>query len=220
MRTTIRLGTRPSLLALRQAEEMQALLPEFHFATVPIETRGDKDKTTPLSLREKSDFFTFEIEEALRRGEIDAAVHSAKDMEDEVPEDVPVVAVTYSISPFDSLVSRDGRRLEELAAGSRVGTSSRNRRDAIRRYRGDLVAKEIRGNVDQRLAQLDRGDFEAIIVAHAALLRLGLKERAAQIIPSSIIQPHPLQGRLAVQIHKERKELAAAFRRIDASESR
>jgi len=124
----IRIGTRPSRLAIKQAEEIKKHLPDVIFETIPIETRGDRDRVTPLSGFENSDFFTYEIEEALLEGSIDAAVHSAKDIEKNAPRKLVIAAVTRSISPFECLVSRKGLKLEELAPGSVVGTSSRKRR--------------------------------------------------------------------------------------------
>jgi len=198
-------------LALKQAEEIQQHVGGVTFDIVPIATRGDKDKKTPLDTQEGNDFFTDEIERALQTGAIDAAIHSAKDLEDEGPRDLVVAAVTATISPFDCLVSRQRETLDTLSAQSRVGTSSRRRRQALLSYRSDLLAKDIRGNIDERLAQLDQGDFEAVIIAHAALVRLGLSERSRQILPFEIIQPHPLQGRLAVQIRKDRDDLYRFF---------
>lgn len=210
----IRVGTRPSCLALRQVEEVQTQIPGINFKVIPILTEGDKDKTTPLILRENSDFFSYEIEQALLRGEIDAAVHSAKDLEENIPDELSIVAMTKSISRFDCFVSRFGYTLDTIPAGSIIGTSSRNRREGIKGYRKDLIIKDIRGNVDERLKQLNRGDFDAIVVAHAALIRLGLSGRITNIIPFNIINPHLLQGRLAVQILKKRQDLRRIFERL------
>lgn len=211
----VRVGTRPSLLAFKQVEEIHKLVPETIFDIVAIETEGDKDKATPLSQRENTNFFAGEIEKALLNGEIDIAIHSAKDLEPSVASDLFFVVMTKSISPFDCLVSRKDYTLVNLPPGSVIGTSSISRRDSIFRYRQDLIAKDIRGNVDERIAQLDRGDFDAIIVAHAALIRLNLENRISQIIPSHIIEPHLLQGRLAVQIHKDKNDLIEIFRSIN-----
>jgi hydroxymethylbilane synthase len=207
----IRIGTRPSLLAQKQVREITGLLPTWEFEIVPIATEGDRDKITPLTSREDSDFFTGTIERALLDGEIDIAVHSAKDLETHMPEGLEIIAMTRSISPDDALVSRNKATLDELPVGAIVGTSSKQRQAALKRARKDLVVKDMRGNVDDRLAQLDAGAFDAIIVAHAALLRLGYENRIAEIIPPSIIEPHPLQGRLAVQIRSDRDDLKELF---------
>ncbi len=214
MSAYIRVGVRPSQLSLKQVEEIHLLVPELKFKVAPIKTKGDKDKLTPLSLKENSDFFTFEIEQALLNKKIDIAIHSAKDLEENIPQDLIIACMTKSISKLDSLVSRENFTLETLPTGSIVGTSSRKRKLAIFNYRKDLSTLDIRGDINERLFQLDKGYFDAIIVAHAALLRLGYKNRVSQIISSDIIQPHPLQGRLAVQVRKDRKDLRKIFRRI------
>ncbi|MFA5146823.1 MAG: hydroxymethylbilane synthase [Candidatus Omnitrophota bacterium] len=214
---TLKIGTRPSPLAVKQVEEIKSLLPSVRFEVMRIKTRGDTDKTSSLAGREDSDFFTREIEEALLDGRIDAAVHSAKDLETVMPRKLCIAATTRSISHFECLVSREGLTLERLPAGAIVGTSSRKRKEAVIRFRPDLVVKDIRGNIDERLEQLDSGKFDAIIVAHAALIRLGLEHRITEIIPRQIIEPHPLQGSLAVQVRTDRKDLLRVFRGIDAN---
>lgn len=211
----LKIGTRPSLLALQQAKEIERYLPSIFFDIVAITTKGDKDKVTPLTEFQNTDFFTYEIEEALIKKKIDVAVHSAKDLEENPRKELRIVAILKSISRFDCLVSSQGHTLDTLTRGSRIGTSSRARREGILRYRSDLTVKDIRGNVEERIWQLDRGDFEAIIVAEAALIRLGLQNRVSQRIPFDIIKPHPLQGRLALQIRKDRNDLYEIFRRID-----
>ncbi|MCG2705223.1 MAG: hydroxymethylbilane synthase, partial [Candidatus Omnitrophica bacterium] len=116
-----------------------------------------------------------------------------------------------SISPLECLVSRGNLSLNELPPGARVGTSSLKRKESLLRFRNDLVVEGIRGNIDERLAQLDSARYDAIIIAHAALIRLGYEQRIAQIIPREIIEPHPLQGRLCVQIRRDRCDLSDIF---------
>jgi len=210
----IKAGIRPSLLAFKQAEEVQRSLPDIKLDIVIIETSGDKDKITPLAGLENSDLFTAEIEQALLQGRVDAGIHSAKDLEINILKELTIAALTASISPYESLVSRDNLALDKLPAGSRVATSSIARRNSLLRFRNDLVVVPVRGNIDERLSQLDQGKFDALIVAYAALLRLGIQKRAAQIIPKEIMPPHPLQGRLAVQIRKDRKELFDILRSL------
>ncbi len=213
----LKVGARPSRLAIKQVEEVQGFLPEAELKLVIIETEGDRDKHTPLYLHEGSDFFTRSIEEALIERKIDLAVHSAKDLEKNSPPDLVIAALTKSISYADCLVSRGNLDFYNLPAGARIGTSSVWRKQAILRYRPDFVAKDIRGNVDERLMQLENGDYDAIIVAHAAMIRLGLEDKITQIIPDSIIEPNPLQGRLAIQVLKDREDLIGIFRRLNAS---
>ncbi|MBU4487586.1 MAG: hydroxymethylbilane synthase [Candidatus Omnitrophica bacterium] len=207
----IRIGTRPSPLAKKQAEEIAKRIPQFRVNITAIDTKGDLDKQTPLFGREDSDLFTREIEEALLKGDIDAAVHSAKDLESNIPSGLVIAAMTRSISPLECLVSRGNLSLNELPPGARVGTSSLKRKESLLRFRNDLVVEGIRGNIDERLAQLDSARYDAIIIAHAALIRLGYEQRIAQIIPREIIEPHPLQGRLCVQIRRDRCDLSDIF---------
>nr|MBU1328685.1 hydroxymethylbilane synthase [Candidatus Omnitrophota bacterium] len=214
MSDKIRVGVRPSKLALKQAEEVQELLPWLQMEVISIETAGDKDKKATLLDHEESDFFTCEIEQALIDRKIDVAVHSAKDLEKNMPEALTIAALTRSISQLESLVSKGNLALGNLWRSAIVGTSSSKRKEAVVRFRPDLIIKDIRGNIEERLEQLDKGDFDAVIIAHAALLRLGLEYRISQIIPEDIMPPHPLQGRLAVQIRKDRIDLFEIFRRI------
>lgn len=215
MINTYKVGTRPSALALKQVEEVRRRLPLLRLETVIIETRGDRDKAASLWREEGGDLFTREIEKALLDRSIDIAVHSAKDLEDDLPDELVIAATTSSLSPLECLVSRLGLPLEKLPSGAVVGTSSLKRKEALIRFRPDLIVKDIRGNIDERLKQLDDGKFDAIIVAHAALIRLGLERRIAEIIPKEIMEPHPLQGRLAVQIRKDRQDLFNILRSLN-----
>jgi hydroxymethylbilane synthase len=215
MISTYKVGTRPSLLALKQVEEVQKRLPSISLETVAIYTRGDRDKASSLWNEQETDFFTREIELALLDKSIDMAIHSAKDLEADMPEGLVIAAMTSSLSPFECLVSGGNLPLGNLRNGAVVGTSSRKRKQAINRFRSDLIVKDIRGNIDERLKQLDEGKFDAIIVAHAALIRLGYEDRIAEIIPKEILDPHPLQGRLAVQIRRDRQDLFNIFRGLN-----
>lgn len=212
----LRIGTRPSKLAIKQVEEIAKYFPHIKFEIVPIRTTGDNDKTTPLSNMDGSNFFTKEIESALLKGEVDVAVHSAKDLEEKLPGGLIIAALARSISPYECMVSKKYKTLKDLPHGAVVGTSSKKRQQSISSYRTDLVAKDIRGDIEERLNKLDRGEFDAIIVAHAALIRLGFENRISEIISSKIIEPHPLQGRLAVQVRRDRVDLIELFRRIHA----
>ncbi|RJP29601.1 MAG: hydroxymethylbilane synthase [Candidatus Omnitrophota bacterium] len=217
MLKVIKAGSRPSRLAIEQVKEIQSLLPEVRLKQVSIDTTGDLDKNTPLFLREGSDFFTREIENALIIGKIDAAIHSAKDLEVNPPKELVTAAITKSISIYDCLVSRGNLPLDKLPGGSIVGTSSFSRKQAIIGYRSDLKPKDIRGNIDERLKQLEEGNYDAVIIAHAALLRLGYQDKIAQVIPTNIIKPNPLQGCLAIQVLRTRRDLLELFGRLHAN---
>ena len=207
----LKVGTRPSPLAVIQTREAIDFLYrsgiDAEMDVVLIASDGDLDKTTPFANIEGSDFFTRQLEEALRRGEIDIAVHSAKDLEDAPPMDLTTAVLTPSLSPHECLVVRKAATLRTLPVGSILGTSSQKRAEAIRRFRPDLRIKDIRGTIQERVAQLDSGDYDALIMAHAALIRLGLEQRIAEIIPPEIIPPHPLQGRLALQVRSSDEKL-------------
>lgn len=211
MEQTYRVGTRKSPLALKQVEEVISALnifyPTMRYEIIGIDTYGDKDKTTPISEIEGTDFFTWEIEEALLRGDIEFAVHSAKDLPDEIPEGLVVATITKSIDPYDALVSKENLRIDQLKKGARIGASSLRRKTQLKRYREDLQIVDIRGNIEERLEKLGTDGLDAIIVASCALVRLGLEDRIAQRIPFEILRPHPLQGSLAIEVRKNNKEL-------------
>jgi len=201
---TFRVGTRKSPLALKQVDEIFTRLKKFYpdteFVTVTIDTYGDKDTKTPVSDIEGTDFFTREIDQALLRGEIDIAVHSAKDLPDNLKEGIESALTTESIDPYDCLVSKSGSKLSELPPGAKIGTSSSRRKTQLKKYRKDFQIVDIRGNIEERLEKLDNSDLDAIVIAACALMRLGLKERITERLPLEILRPHPLQGSLAVVI--------------------
>jgi len=220
---TYRIGTRTSSLALRQVEEILQVLrrfyPDFKAEVISIDTYGDKDKITPLSQIEGTDFFTREIDDALLKGEIDLAVHSAKDLPDTIKEGLVIAAQTKSIDPYDAIVSKNGLKLAELPQGARIGTSSFRRKTQLSRYRDDFNIVDIRGNIEERLEKLDNGDLDGIVIAACALVRLGLENRITQRIPFEIFKPHPLQGSLAVVIREGDLPLRTLFSIIDSRET-
>lgn len=200
----IRIGTRGSRLALAQVGEVVGWLGTRDLELKVFETTGDLDKQTPINEVESTDFFTDKIEKALLNGEIDLAVHSAKDLPDATPEGLKIAAVTKSIDPADVLVSRRNLKLSELPPGARVGTSSRRRQDQLIRLRPDLRVVDLRGNIEERLAKLDQGKYDAIIMAAAGLIRLGLENRIAERLPFETAKG---QGSLALEIRENDEEL-------------
>ena len=201
---TLRVGTRPSPLAIKQVDELKRLFPRINFEVVIIPTKGDKDKITSLGKAEGSDFFTREIDLALLRGEIDLALHSSKDLPDKLNEGLRIVLETKSISPFDVLVSKGGLKLRDLPYASRVGTSSQRRKDQIYALRQDLVLVDLRGNIGERLDLIAAGKIDALVVAHAALIRLGLESRISEIFSADNLPVHPKQGKLALVVKEDR----------------
>jgi len=199
---TVRIGVRPSLLALKQVQEARPILekiyPGAEFEACKIYTPGDRDKVTPISEVDGSDFFTRDIDEALLNGKIDVAVHSSKDLPLALPKGLKVLFETESISRFDALVSNEGYKLAELVSGSRIGASSLRRKKEIKGLRPDLEIVDARGTIEERLNLVDSGKIDALIVAHAALIRLKLEHRIAEIFPLDIFCTHPKQGCLAI----------------------
>ena len=217
-----RIGTRSSPLAIKQVNEVIGSLkridPLRQFTIVRIETYGDKDKATPISEIEGTDFFTREIEDALVKGEVDFAVHSAKDLADELADGLTIAAITKPVDPYDALVSKGDLKLDELPGGATIGTSSRRRKEQLKRFRSDFHIVDIRGTIEERLALLDDNavrNIDAIVIAACALVRLGLKKRIAERLPFEILKPHPLQGSLAVEARREDSDLIAFLSSID-----
>lgn len=222
MAKTYRIGTRTSPLALRQVEEilwaLRKFYPDFEAEIIGIDTYGDKDRVTPISQIEGTDFFTKEIDNALLKGEIDFAVHSAKDLADTPREGLVVAAQTKSVDPYDALVSKNGLKLAELPHGARIGTSSFRRKTQLSRYRDDFNIVDIRGNIGERLEKLDNDNLDGIVIAVCALVRLGLENGITQRIPFEILKPHPLQGALAIVTRAEDSKLHSLLSVIDSRE--
>ena len=203
----IRLGTRGSALALAQAQWVAERLPG-EVEIVPITTSGDERPRGTPELTDKSRFVK-EIEEALLRGDIDIAVHSAKDMPVDFPEGLLLFALPGRADPRDALCGAGS--LEELPEGAVVGTSSLRRRALLLALRPDLDVRELRGNVDTRLRRLADGDFDAIVLAQAGLDRLGCSDDGAPLDPSVFV-PAAGQGWLAVQVRDADEPANSALR--------
>ena len=192
----IRIISRQSRLALLQVEELVKEAGITDYELIKTTSYGDRHKE--VSLMDEGlaqDFFTRELDEALLEGRADIAVHSAKDLPNPLPDGIELLALTEGKDPSDSLVARDGLTLATLPAGSKVGTSSAQRKEELLKVRPDLVVVPIRGTIEERIAQVDSGAVDALIVATCALDRLGLVHRATERLP---FKTHPLQGKLAV----------------------
>jgi hydroxymethylbilane synthase len=215
---TLRIGTRRSKLALAQAEEVATELAArgVDSELVPMTTSGDRGGDPYSDPAGVKGLFVTEIERALRYGEIDLAVHSAKDLPARVDEDLAIAAVPERLSPLDVLVTRDG----ELGAGSRVGTSSVRRQAQVFRWRPDVLVKDVRGNVDTRLRKLAQGEVDALILAAAGLLRLRVVPEHGQPMSISEMVPAPGQGCLAVQARTDDEATISAVSPLDHATSR
>ena len=179
--STLRIGTRASPLALRQTElvgaRLRAAWPDLTIDLVEIATAGDRDQTSALSSGEGAGWFTSAIQEALIANTVDVAVHSYKDLPTARPKGLVIAAVPERADPRDVLVSRSGASLAELPAAAVLGTSSPRRAAQVEALRSDLDIHSIRGNVETRLAKVDRGEFDGALFALAGLERLGLNHR-------------------------------------------
>jgi hydroxymethylbilane synthase len=193
-------GSRGSRLALIQTGAVVARLgelnPGLEVNISKISTTGDRDHRSLPGVMDTA-IFVKELEEALLDGRIDIAVHSLKDLPTELPPRLGLVAVTERLDPRDALVANSG--LNGLAAGARIGTSSLRRTVQLLSYRPDLQAQPIRGNVDTRLRKVQSGEFDGVIVAAAALLRLGWVEKITEYLPLSAFLPAVGQGALGVE---------------------
>jgi len=200
----MRLGTRGSALALWQANWVREMLlrrnPGLDVDIVPIKTTGDvtAGQNVPLSAVAGKGVFVREIESALLRGEIDIAVHSAKDLQSSDPEGLTIAAFCERADPRDALVSKHGT-IDRLPQGAVVATGSPRRVAQLRHHRPDLRFTEIRGNVDTRLTKLERGDADALILAVAGLARLGRAEAITEEIAPETCLPQVGQACVAVQ---------------------
>lgn len=202
--SVLRVGTRPSPLAIKQVDELKKMFPWVNLETVIISTIGDKDKITSLINVEGSDFFTKEIDQALLSGEIDVALHSSKDLPEQLTQGLKIIIETKPISPFDALVSKGRLKLLELPYASRVGTSSQRRRVHVHLLRKDLILVDIRGNIEERLNLIDTGKIDALVVAHAALIRLGLEHMIAEVFSVDNFVASPKQGSLTLVTMEDR----------------
>lgn len=223
MKKKYRIGTRKTSLALKQVEEvicgLKKFYPSIETEIAGIETYGDKDKVTPISDIEGTDFFTREIDDLLLKGEIDFSVHSAKDLPDSLREGLVIAAITAPVDPYDVLVSKSGLTLDKLPIGAKVGTSSMRRKTQLKKYRNDFTIVDIRGNIEERLYRLDNSDLDAIVIAGAGLERMGLENRITQRIPFEILRPHPLQGALAIIVREHDSNLRKMLAVMDAREA-
>jgi hydroxymethylbilane synthase len=209
-----RVGTRRSRLARAQTGWVLARLgraaPEIRFEPVPVDTSGDRDRSIG-----RSPDFTDTIDRALLRGEVDLAVHSAKDLPVELDRRFDLLACPRRADARDCLVVAPELRASPLPRDARVGSSSLRRRAQLLRWRKDLRVVEIRGNVDTRIGLVRSGAIDAVVLAVAGISRLGRTAEIGRILPSTTFLPAPAQGALAVVARAGDSTLASAVRRID-----
>lgn len=203
MKSTLRIATRKSPLALWQAEHVKARLMEAHkgleVELVTFTTKGDKILDTPLAKIGGKGLFVKELETAILEGKADIAAHSIKDIPMEFPKGLFLATILEREEPCDAFVSNNFSSIQSLPENSVVGTCSLRRRSQLLSKRPDLKIKDLRGNVNSRLEKLDNGDYDAIILACAGLIRLDMEKRIKQRISSSWILPAVGQGAVGLE---------------------
>lgn len=221
--TTIKVGTRGSRLAVAQTEIALAALKRAHpgasFEVVTISTKGDVDRR-PLFTMDEKGIFEREVNEAVRKGGVDFAVHSLKDIPSDLSRELAVACIPKRASPNDVLVNHRGLRLKELPAGDVVGTSSLRRAVQLARARPDLSVRPIRGNVETRVNKVRSGEYDAIVLAEAGLSRIGMRDVIAERFSVRDFVPAPGQGAIAIVCRRDDRKTAAMLRRIEDPRSR
>lgn len=203
LKRTIRIVTRKSPLALKQAEFVEGLLKDFHsgldVVLMPIVSEGDKSLDLPLSTLGGKGLFVKELEKSLLKGDADLAVHSIKDMPSSLPKGLHISCICDRKDPRDAFISNQYRSLEELPKFSVIGTSSLRRKSQLLSYRPDLEVVFLRGNINTRLDKLNTNNYDGIILAASGLIRLGLKHRIQSLLSIETSLPAPGQGALGIE---------------------
>ncbi|HEY5652764.1 MAG TPA: hydroxymethylbilane synthase [Pontiella sp.] len=214
----LKTGTRPSQLARTQTRQaldrIERTLKDVVFEMVVITSTGDTDRTTDLR-ESPADFFTKELDTSLLCGEIDLAVHSAKDLPHPLPNNIQSFWLPWREDPRDVLVLPHGKTLADLSQTPIIGISSERREQYCSRRFPEAVQKNIRGNIEERIEQLDRGDFDIVIMASAALFRLGMEERITEWIPLEELKVPEGQGYLAVTYREGDERISSLHKRLE-----
>ena len=220
---TIRIATRGSLLARTQSGHVAEALREVSgrdVELVHVRTHGDADQTTPLASFGGVGVFVTAVRDAVLRGEADVAVHSLKDLPTLPAAGLEIAAIPVRQDPRDVLVARDGRTLDTLPQGARVGTGSPRRAAQLLALRPDLDVVALRGNVDTRVRAVTEGDLDAVVLARAGLARLDRLDVVTQEIGVDLMLPAPAQGALAVECRDDDVVVLDALRRLDDAPTR
>ena len=224
MTKILRIATRKSPLALWQAEHVKRRLQEAHagleIELVTMSTQGDKILDTPLAKIGGKGLFVKELEQGMLEGRADIAVHSIKDVPMEFPEGLYLSTILEREEPCDAFVSNKYNNIDELPEGAIVGTSSLRRRCQLLEKRPDLEIKDLRGNVNTRLAKLDNGEFDAIILACAGLIRLEMADRIRQSISSEFMLPAVGQGAVGIESREGDDETLSLLSVLDHADTR
>lgn len=224
MKQTIRIATRQSPLALWQAEHVAELLtrahPDIEVTLVTMTTKGDQLLDSPLAKIGGKGLFIKELEHALLNHQADIAVHSMKDVPVEMPEGLVLSTVIERDDPHDAFVSNQYQSLDELPQGAVLGTSSLRRQSQLLARYPHITVKFLRGNVNSRLAKLDAGEYDAIILAGVGLKRLGMSERIAQSIPTEMCLPAVGQGVIGIECRDDDDVIQALLAPLDHTRTR
>lgn len=221
---TLRIATRESALALWQAnyvkDKLEQAHPELEVVLVPMTTKGDQILDTPLAKIGGKALFVKELEVAMLEDRADIAVHSMKDVPVEFPDGLMLHTICEREDPRDAFVSNTFEDLDSLPEGAVVGTSSLRRQCQIKALRSDLDIRDLRGNVNTRLRKLDEGQYDAIILAAAGLLRLEMPERIKQYLPTEFILPANGQGAVGIECRVNDDEVQALLSVLEDAETR
>ncbi len=224
MKKLLRIATRKSPLALWQAEHVKASLQQAHdgleVELVTMSTQGDKILDTPLAKIGGKGLFVKELEQGMLEGRADIAAHSIKDVPMEFPEGLYLSTILEREEPCDAFVSNKFDSLDDLPQGAVVGTSSLRRRCQLLHRRPDLEIEDLRGNVNTRLSKLDDGQYDAIILACAGLIRLEMEDRIRQSIASDLILPAVGQGAIGLEAREGDEETLALISVLDHETTR
>ncbi len=219
----LRIATRKSPLALWQAEHVQARLQQLHpglrVELVTMSTQGDRVLDSPLAKIGGKGLFVKELEQGMLAGRADIAVHSMKDVPVELPEGLEIGAILEREDPRDAFVSNSFATLADLPQGARVGTSSLRRQCQLRAVRPDLEILDLRGNVNTRLAKLDAGDYDAIVLASAGLKRLDMAERITRALEPEDMLPAIAQGVIGIECRSDDAVVKALIEPLNHAET-
>lgn len=208
---TVTIATRKSALAMWQAhyvqDKLNALFPLLTVKLLPMSTQGDRILDTPLAKIGGKGLFIKELEIAMQKGEADIAVHSMKDVPVAFPDGFGLHAICERENPFDAFVSNNFQHIDELPQNAVVGTSSLRRQSQLKQHRPDLQIKDLRGNVNTRLAKLDNAEYDAIILASAGLIRLDMHDRIKHEISADLCLPAVGQGAVGIECRNDDPEL-------------
>lgn len=214
---TLEIGARSSPLSKAQVKEIyEALLchhPHIRFDIHFLTTKGDRDLETSLRLLERTDFFTQDIDAWVLQKPGRIGIHSAKDLPIPLTRGLELFCLTRGIDPADSLVFRQNETLQSLKSGAKIATSSIRREDTVKQMRKDLTFLDLRGTIEQRLSKLETGEADGVVVAEAALIRLGLTHLNRICLPGPTVEG---QGQLAVCGRLEDREIQTLFAPLDS----